>query len=243
MQFGTGTTGHSLLLQQQSERGGHTNDDMYVSTYECMCLCVCMFLHVAIDNVVDMEMEEDLDILMTTLGVCMYTINLNGVKLSDPTLHLHEVTENGMVCVYIHKWSPHQTGKTYVCMGTVCVPTPSITYAWGQYVFPHPALLMYGTVCVPTPSITYVWDSMCSHTQHHICMGQYVFPHPALLMYGTVCVPTPSITYVWGQYVFPHPALLMYGDSMCSHTQHYLLHVCVLACHESGTCFTNLLRR
>ena len=157
----------------------------YVSTYECMCLCVCMFLHVASDNVVDMEMEEDLDILMTTSGVCMYTINLNGVKLSDPTLHLHEVTEkNGMVCVYIHKWSPHYTGKTYVCMGTVCVPTPSITYVWdsmcsytqhhirtyvwGQYVFPHPASHMYG-------------DSMCSHTQHHICMGQYVFPHPALL--------------------------------------------------------------
>ena len=121
-----------------------------------VCLCMCMFPHVAFDNVVDMEMEEDLDILMTTPGVCMYTINLNGVKLSDPTLHLHEVTEkNGMVCVYIHKWSPHHTGKTYVCMG--------------QYVFPHPALLMYG-------------DSMCSHTQHYLCMG-------------TVCVPTPSITY------------------------------------------------
>lgn len=67
-----------------------------------MCLCVCMFLRVAFDNFVDMEMEEDLDILMTTSGECMYTINPNGVKLSDPTLHLHEVTEkNGMVCVYI----------------------------------------------------------------------------------------------------------------------------------------------
>ena len=105
-----------------------------------------MFLHVAFDNVVDMEMEEDLPYIFMRLQRRM----------------------EWCVRTYIRKWSPHHTGKTYVCMG--------------QYVFPHPALLMYG-------------DSMCSHTQHYLRMGQYVFPHPALLMYGTVCVPTPSITY------------------------------------------------
>ena len=43
VQFGTGTTSHSLLLQQPSERGGHTNDDMYVRTYARMNVCVlCM---------------------------------------------------------------------------------------------------------------------------------------------------------------------------------------------------------